>query len=98
MCLVVLPYLYITNISSIYLCYYSNLFILQICLLIIRMYNSKWDTDKEKDGTSYTMLRAGMTREDAEENKLELLIVLIHKSKFVSWTLEAINASDKSFE
>ena len=98
MCLVVLPYLYITNISSIYLCYYSNLFILQICLLIIRMYNSRWDTDKERDGTSCAMLRAGMTREDAKENKLELLIVLIHKSKFVSWTLEAINASDKSFE
>ena len=97
MCLVVLPYLYITNISSIYLCYYSNLFILQICLLIIRMYNSKGDRDKERDGTSYAMLRAGMTREDAKENKLELLIVLIHKSKFVSWTLEAINASEKSF-
>ena len=30
------------------------------------------------------MLRAGMTREDAKENKLELLIVLIHKSQFVS--------------
>ena len=97
MCLVVLPSLYIKNISSIYLCYHSNNFIIQICLLIIRMYNSKGDTDKERYGTSYAMLRAGMTREDAKENKLELLIVLIHKSKFVSWSREAINASEKSF-
>ena len=67
MCLVVLLSLYITNISSIYLCYYSNHFILEICLLIIRIYISKGDTDKEKDGTSYAMLRAGMTREDAKE-------------------------------
>ena len=71
MCLVVLPYLYITNISSIHLCYYCNLFILQICLLIIRMYNSKGDRDKERDGTSYAMLHAGMAKEDAKENKLE---------------------------
>ena len=80
MCLVVLPSLDITNISSIYLCYYSNHFVLQICLLIIRTYNSNGDTDKERGGTSYAMLRAGMTREDARENILELLIVLIEKS------------------
>ena len=80
MCLVVLPSFYITNISSIYLCYYSNHFVLQICLLIIRIYNSKRDTDKERDGTSYAMLCARMTREDATENMLKLLIVLIHKS------------------
>ena len=70
MCLVVLPYLYITNISSIYLCYHSNHFVLQICLLIILIYNSNGDTDKERGGTSYAMLRAGMTREDARENIL----------------------------
>ena len=40
----------------------------------------KGDTDKERGGTSYAMLCARMTRKDATENMLELLIVLIHKS------------------
>ena len=80
MCLVVLPSLYITNISSTYLCYFSNYFVLQICLLIILICNSKGDTYKDRNGTSYAMLCARMTREDAKENMLELLIVLIHKS------------------
>ena len=35
------------------------------------MYNSNGDTDKERDGTSYAMLHAGMAKEDAKENKLE---------------------------
>ena len=72
-------------------------FILQICLLIIRIYNSNGDTDTERGGTSYAMLCARMTREGATENKLELSILLIHKSTFVSLSLEAINAPEKSF-
>jgi len=80
MCLAVLPSLDITNISSIYLCYYSNHFVLQICLLIIRIYNSKGHTDKERGGTSYVLVCTRMTREDAKESMVKLLIVLIHES------------------